>query len=129
MSPFEPSPSAAPVFDEVEALARTGDDRDLFRELVQMILADLPDSLQQIETALARQDPEALHRATHKIKGHLSAVGCGPVVTAVRELDNHARAGDLENARLAQAELLHQLGRLRVDLDNWMRENAPDRPR
>lgn len=115
--------SDAPVFDEREALARTGNDRELFGEMAQMVLADLPDALEGIKNALAVHDQEALHRLTHNLKGHLSAVGCGPVVEAARDLDARARAGEIVQARTAYAVLLREVERLRAVLATWLREN------
>lgn len=116
--------SSGPVFDETEALARTGNDRELFRELAQMILADLPRALAEVESALAQQDAPRLHRLTHNLKGHLATVGTGPLVKAGRELDAAARAGDLEGAHQAHADLLRQLDRLRPILHEWLQNNG-----
>jgi HPt (histidine-containing phosphotransfer) domain-containing protein len=120
----KPSADGA-VFNEAEALARTGDDRELFRELVEMVLADLPNSLRELKVALSQQDRGKLHRLAHNLKGHLAAVGSGPVVEAIRELDAHARAGNLEGARSAHDALLKQVDRLRPELQDWLRANKP----
>jgi len=120
----EESPSEAPVFNEAEALARLGYDRELFRELAQMILAALPAALEEIEAALAQQDTARLRRVAHDLKGHLGSIGVGPVVLAARELEASARAGDLAQARKANAELLRHLDRLRPAVQIWIRNNG-----
>ncbi len=123
MSAFKEQGPDSPVFDETEALARTGNDRELFGELTQMILAGLPGMLSEIESALNQQDAPRAHRAAHNLKGHLGTVGAGPVVAAAQELDASARVGDLPRARLAYSALLPEIERLRPILEAWLAAN------
>lgn len=113
----------SPVFNEAEGLARMGYDRELFRELMQMILDVLPESLQELDAALGQKDQARLHRVAHNLKGHLSTVGSGSVVEAANRLDAEARSGDLEKARMTHAVVLREVERLRLAMQNWLRDN------
>jgi HPt (histidine-containing phosphotransfer) domain-containing protein len=123
MLPSNKPSSADAGFDLTTALARTGNDRELFGELVELVLAELPRMLGEIEAALAGPDWTRLRLFAHNLKGQLSAVSAGPVLEAAQQLESSARNPDLERARMSHAALLKGLERLRPALQEWLQEN------
>jgi two-component system sensor histidine kinase/response regulator len=89
----------AAVFDERAALAYTGGDRELLREVVALFRGDTPTRLRRIERALQRRDGEALRSAAHALKGAIATVGAGAGRALVAELESLGRSN-----RFAEAE-------------------------
>ena len=88
----------ARLFDEQAALTYTGGDRELLGQVVAMFRTDAPASLRRIERALRRRDAEALSLATHAMKGAIATVGSPAGRAAAAELEQLARANQLESA-------------------------------
>ena len=63
------TPDDDSVFDERAALAYTGGDRRLLKQVVRMFRADYPSSLRRIERALRRRDAEALRHGGARAEG------------------------------------------------------------
>jgi CheY-like chemotaxis protein len=102
-------PDAAAIFDEQAALAYTGGDRRLLRQVISLFRSDYPSALRRMEQALARRDAEALRMAAHGLKGAIATVGSEAGRQAAAEVEQHARAGDLVNARRAIRSLRSHL--------------------
>jgi two-component system sensor histidine kinase/response regulator len=101
-----PSPQPSPVTDDAippevfdaRKFVTIISDESLVRELIPIFAEDAAPMLADAEKALLTGDAEALHRATHSLKGlvgNYSALEATKVVTA---LDNNARSGDLTSA-------------------------------
>ena len=94
--------SRAPVtgiFDEQMALAHTGGDRDLLRDLISLFRADARTSLRRIERAVHQRDGEALRAAAHALKGSIATVGSKPGRELAAELEQMGRGERFEDAR------------------------------
>ncbi len=108
-----PVPAAAPVvFDERAALAHTGDDRELLREIVAMFRTDYPAALRRMRRAITRRDGEALRLAAHGLKGSIATVGSPAGQQAALALEQMGRQGDFAGAEDAYAGLRRLLARL-----------------
>jgi HPt (histidine-containing phosphotransfer) domain-containing protein len=94
-----------PVLDLDGTLARLGGDRNLFAEIVAMMLEDAPRVYANLRGAVAAKDAEAVRTHAHGLKGLFA--GCGGV-RAARAAQSVEDAG--ETANLDQAVSL--LGRL-----------------
>jgi HPt (histidine-containing phosphotransfer) domain-containing protein len=88
----------ARLFDEHAALTYTGGDRELLGQVVGMFRTDAPASLRRIERALRRRDADALSLAAHAMKGAIATVGSPAGRAAAAELEQLARANQLESA-------------------------------
>jgi PAS domain S-box-containing protein len=108
---IEPQANAT-IFDEPAALAYTGGDRRLLKEVVQLFRADYPSSLRKIDRALQGRDPEALRLAAHRLKGAIATVGAPAARHVAAELEETARSQDFERAKHASAKLRHEIERL-----------------
>ena len=105
-------PIAPEVFDRATLWARVDGDADLLCEIVDLFLADCPDRLAELRDALTRQDTSGLARAAHRFKGALGNISANTALTAVRQLETLAHAGDLQGVTTALARLEEELVRL-----------------
>jgi two-component system sensor histidine kinase/response regulator len=105
-SEAEPAQPAGPaVFDEQAALACTGGDRRLLKQVVAIFRSKAPASLRRIERALGARDAEALRMAAHALKGAIATVGSSVGRQSAAHLEQLAREGNLDEARSAYATL------------------------
>lgn len=85
-------------FDYNKLLETTGDDEDLARELIGIFLDQYESMLKNIAQAVQGKQAEELHRAAHKLKGSLQALGAGPSLDLVISLETIAINDDLSQA-------------------------------
>jgi two-component system sensor histidine kinase/response regulator len=100
------------IFDERAALAYSGGDRRLLKEVVQLFRSDYPSSLRRIDRALQRRDREALRLAAHHLKGAIATVGASAGRQAAAEVEQTAHSPDFEEAARAYARLRQEIARL-----------------
>jgi HPt (histidine-containing phosphotransfer) domain-containing protein len=100
------------IFDERAALAYTGGDRRLLKELVSLFRSDYPSSLRRIDRALRNRDFEAVRLAAHGLKGAIATVGAPAGSQAAAQLEQAARANRFEEAKRAYEKLRHEIDRL-----------------
>lgn len=98
MSSVETTTLAEHLFDRESALARVGDDEDLLSELVRIFLDDYPNSLREMQEALAQGNSKLLERAAHSLKGAVANFGAEDVVKEAFELERLGRSGNLSHA-------------------------------
>jgi len=107
------APDDGRLFDERAALTYTGGDRELLGQVIGMFRADTPASLRRMQKALQKQDAEALGQAAHAMKGAIATVGSPAGRAAAAELEQMARANQLDTAPAT----LTRLEQLLVQLD------------
>jgi two-component system, sensor histidine kinase and response regulator len=78
-----------------EVLARVGSDPEVLREIIQLFLEDCPKQLDAIRAGLAANDPDAVYRAAHTLKGSIGNFQAQGVVALLQRLEARAREGDL----------------------------------
>jgi len=105
-------PVGSALFDEQSALACTGGDRRLLKEVVAIFRSEYPSALRRIERAVRRKDGEALRAAAHALKGSIATVGSAAGREAAGELEQIARSGRFADARRAYAALRDRIARL-----------------
>ena len=105
-------PPADTVFDERAALAYSGGDRRLLKNVVKLFRSDYPRALRRIDRALERQDREALRLAAHGLKGAIATVGASAGRQAAAELERTAQSDSFEEAEHASVKLRHEIDRL-----------------
>ncbi len=106
---------AAPL-DRAALLEGVGGNRKLFRELIDVFIADTPELLGRIQEAIARRDGKQLKEAAHALKGAVGNFDPGGTFEAVRrlemsELDEAAKA--FESAADEVSRLVRALKRFR----------------
>ena len=78
---------------------RLDGDETLMREVLAIYLEDSPTLLDTLKKALDAGEPESLAKAAHTLKGSSANVAAERLRSQAYELEQKARAGDLEEAR------------------------------
>jgi two-component system, sensor histidine kinase and response regulator len=100
------------TFDEKTALAYTGGDRQLLKEVIHLFRKDAPTSLGRIERALHKRDGDALRMAAHALKGAIATVGSSAGRETAAELEMMAKSSrfaDAERVYVHLCELVKEL--------------------
>jgi two-component system sensor histidine kinase/response regulator len=100
------------IFDEQNALAYTGGDRALLKEIIAVFRTDYPSSMRRLDRALKRQDAEAVRMTAHALKGSIATVGSPAGRQTAFELEQMGRSDQLAGAERAVARLREQLTQL-----------------
>src|SRR5262245_9227379 len=98
-------PERLSIFDERAALAHTGGDRRLLKQIIKLFRADTPASFRRIDRALRGCDSEALRMAAHTVKGAIATVGSPAGRDAAAQLETQARSSNWLEATRARDEL------------------------
>ncbi len=97
-----------PVVDDsiVARLLELGgpEDPGLFRELVELYLADAPRLLSALEGCLAAGDGSGLERAAHTLKSSSANMGAMRLSSLCKELESRARKQNLSDVPSLVAE-------------------------
>jgi len=104
-APIAPAVHRASVFDEHAALAYTGGDRQLLKEVIGLFRKDAPSSLRRIERALRKRDSDALRMAAHALKGAIATIGSSRGREVAAEIEAMAKSGRFADAESAFAHL------------------------
>jgi len=107
-----PAPVQPPVIDRAAAIAIAGGQAALADELLEMLLAELPEQQGQIAAGLAAGDLAEVAEVAHKLAGGAAYCGATALERAARELLQAARADDLEAAAARALTLEHEAGRV-----------------
>lgn len=102
------------------ALARLGDDRQLYREVLDRFFADSPEALARIADAIAQDDGEQLHRAAHSFKGLAAMAGTVSVSQLAAQLEAVGKEGELIQAPHLLDQLRNELQKARTALASYM---------
>lgn len=91
---------AAPLKPNLrDRLRRMGvEAEDDIRELVHIFLDDTRDRTEQLEAAIAQDDPESVQRLAHALKSSSAYLGADELCALCTELEDAGRQGDLEHA-------------------------------
>jgi len=81
--------------DESLALSRVGGDADLLREVIELFLDDVPQTLEGIRNAVAAHDATALEHQAHSLKGSVSTFGARRAFEAALALEKQGRSKNL----------------------------------
>jgi HPt (histidine-containing phosphotransfer) domain-containing protein len=111
------------VLGALRALPRSGP-KDMLSHIGEIYLSDSSRLLETIEHCLRDGDATSLARAAHAWRSYNGNVGAHALALLCRQLENHARAGDLAAAgeTFARIQALH--GRVRDELQCEMRRSA-----
>jgi CheY-like chemotaxis protein len=115
-----PAPATVKAFAVDAALQRTRGKRTLLRQLVQLLLQDLPQALAELESALAADDARQIERTAHRLRGAAFTVCAEPLAAAAGELELAAR--NAESARMQEgvAQLQARAAELTTELKAFM---------
>jgi CheY-like chemotaxis protein len=117
--------AAVPVeatFDAGELLPRLGGDESLLVEMVEIFAAESPQMLRTLRQALDANDPGAIQRAAHNLKGAVSVFGARPATRSAQAIEGMGREGSLAGARYAVAVLEREVERLNHALAAFIKD-------
>lgn len=109
--------SGAPI-NEDALLDLVDRDAAFLETLVDTFLEDCTAYVETIRTAVAEEDPKALARAAHSLKGAAANLQAPAVRATARRLEEMGRTDDLDGAAAAVDELDAEVARLRTALTN-----------
>jgi HPt (histidine-containing phosphotransfer) domain-containing protein len=113
---LQPAPALAREDDRVfnfnSALARLGNDRNLFADLVTFFIEDAPELLAAIRTGLDNGNAKEVMRASHSLKGLLSSFDAHQAVSLAARIENASREADLVAACETLPRLEDEVSRL-----------------
>jgi len=126
LTPPEPEPVEAPVNADVSldwqlALRQAANKPDLAREMLQMLIAFLPEIRNKVEEQLVGEAPEALTESIHKLHGSCGYSGVPRLKQLCHLIEHHLRSGmpaeDLEPEFL---ELLDEMDNVAREARRWI---------
>lgn len=106
-----PLETPCPV-DLEDGLARAGDDREFYRELLEIFLDDTASRLVELRTGLAAGDCEKLASDAHGIKGAAANLSATFVREAALAIERQGREGNLSNMEEMLQRLEGEVSRL-----------------
>jgi len=104
-------PMTDTLYDREEALERLGGDESLLATLIDMFLADAPESLEEMDEAWRTADLPRLSRAAHTLKGMLATFSARPAQAAALALEVAARAGESQTCAAHVEATRHETAR------------------
>ncbi len=105
--------------DLEEGLARAGDDREFYKELLEIFLDDVPERMKLLRNALKDGDGEQVARAAHAIKGAAANLSATQIFETALQLEQWGREGQLDQSAASIASLDEALVELRAFLANF----------
>jgi len=107
-------------WDRAAALDRVEGDEELLHDICRIFLEESPKLMTQLQQAVAQDDPEAVSRAAHSLKGESGYLGAANVSQMARQLETMGR-----DRVLAQAPaVLEQLQKEMAILSSAVRQAA-----
>ena len=81
-------------------------DMDLFVEIAEMLLEELPEQMGLAQTHWQSGDLHNLYKTAHRLKGNFGVVAAQQAHAAAKTLEHSAREGDAATAEAALSELV-----------------------
>ena len=100
------------VFNYDAVLSRLGGDLELFQDLVQFFIEDVPPLLEALREGIKTNDPAAVEQAAHRLKGLIANFSSPTAEEAASGLEKIGRARNLSEAAGLLADLEHEIERL-----------------
>ncbi|MFH2218487.1 MAG: response regulator [Pseudomonadota bacterium] len=118
----EAGTSPGDVFDLSRALEIVAGKRELFQEIADLFLKNLPAYVAQIREGIARGDAEALEHSAHALKGSVANFGAKRSYEAAYVLENLGKEGKMGEAGDVLAKLEKDLDALGKALKRTLQE-------
>lgn len=108
--------------DVRDALSRLGNDRELLSGIIEIYLEDSPALLEKIRRAVMGNDPGALQRAAHNLKGLAATLSAEDVAVGSKRLEQMGASNCLDDAVAAVAQLETQLSELNAAAQRYIKK-------
>ncbi|HHN73889.1 MAG TPA: Hpt domain-containing protein [Acidobacteria bacterium] len=103
--------TACPV-DLEDGLARAGDDREFYKELLEIFLDDVPGRMEQLRSAIAAGQADEVASVAHSIKGAAANLSALAIRDTALNIETQARNENLSDAPALAGTLEVEIGRL-----------------
>jgi len=114
--------TAKDVFDLSKALEVMVGDTELFQEIANLFIGNLPHNIAQIREGITKSDANAVERAAHGLKGSISNFGAKRAFEAAYGLERMGKDGRLAEAHPALSELERELKALEAAMKRTLWE-------
>ncbi len=105
------------IFDKSTLLERLGNDEEIYTEVIQLFLEDMPLEIEVLQQAFANNDTTLVKRQAHTIKGVAANVGAKVLQETAFQIENNVK----ENERIQNDKMLTRIkedfGKVKVFLD------------
>ncbi len=98
--------------DVEEGLARAGGEQDFYKELLDLMLEDVPPRLEELRSAVKSADPVRVASVAHAIKGAAANLAALPLRDAAFRLESKGRQGATTGLDPLVDELTREFDRL-----------------
>jgi HPt (histidine-containing phosphotransfer) domain-containing protein len=112
-------PNTARV-DFPELLARVDNDHELLRDLLEIFRAEFPAQIGELESAIGRQDAREVAKLSHALKGMLANLAVTQSAASAGQLEQLARAGDIDSFEQAYTAFASDVRGLVAELESCM---------
>ncbi|SMP52892.1 Protein of unknown function [Desulfonatronum zhilinae] len=109
---------ALPVFDRDAFLDRCMGDEDLVRDVLKLFLDNMPQRIQELQTALNVGDAPAVRMAAHTVRGMAANTGAENLRALAEEMEDAAQGGNLDAVRGRMDEVKMVYEQLRTIIDD-----------
>jgi PAS domain S-box-containing protein len=111
----EEGPLDHSVLDSLACLQVEGEE-DILKELVGIFIREAGPRFQRIQGSIEKEDPEALLREAHGLKGNAASIGAKRLAEIARAMEEGGRAGSVEGADVLLRDLKQEYERVAVAL-------------
>jgi two-component system sensor histidine kinase/response regulator len=112
----EAPPPTAIAWDMGKTLERLGGDKELFREVIEIFLDDVPKHMASLRRAIADGDGEAIEQTAHTLKGELGYLGILEISQKARDMEAFGQKSELRLAANLYATLEPELSEVLLSM-------------
>jgi two-component system, sensor histidine kinase and response regulator len=105
-------PRVTGSWDKAAALERVDGDEELLHDICRIFLDESPKVMTRLQQAVAQEDPEAVSREAHTLKGESGYLGAANVSQMARQLEGMGRARELSQAPAVLEQLQKEIASL-----------------
>jgi HPt (histidine-containing phosphotransfer) domain-containing protein len=105
----KPDPGSAATWDITKTLDSLGGDKELLREVVEILLAEAPQQMARLRRAIAEGDATSIERMAHGLKGELGYLGISELSQGAGQLEGLGRRCELQKATEVFADFETQI--------------------
>lgn len=102
------------AFDREDLLRRLMGDEELLREVLDMVMQDVPNSIAELSVCLAANDLQTARAKAHALKGLAMNAGCLGLAEVGKQLEQACREADRGRADALLAEARRQFERVQT---------------
>jgi HPt (histidine-containing phosphotransfer) domain-containing protein len=112
------------VVEKKALLESIGNDAEFLQKVIGIFLADCPEMLADIHSAVAACDAIQIMKSAHALKGSVSFFGAESAVEAARVLESMGKLGKLEGVREAFCVLEREIALVSFALEEIAKGTA-----